>query len=62
MSTLDNRIKKLESVVDPPKIKPMIIYAHMTAAECAQFNKPPTPGNPIMVIVRPISENERQDE
>lgn len=62
MTTLDKRLDKLEAVIDPPKIKPLIIYTHMTAAECAKFNKPPIPGNPLMVIVRPISENERQDE
>lgn len=59
---LEKRLDKLEAVIDPPKIKPLIIYSHMTAAECAKHNKPPTPGNPLMVIVRPISEMGKEDE
>ena len=62
MKTLDKRLDKLEAIVDPKPSEPMIIYAHMTEAECAKYNKPPTKGNPLMVIVRPCTERGKEDE
>jgi hypothetical protein len=50
---LEKRIEKLENVVDPKQLEPLIIYSHMTEAECAKFNTPPVKGNPLMVIVKP---------
>ena len=52
MTTLDKRLEILEAIVDPKPLEPMIIYAHMTEAECAKFNKPATKENPLMLIVR----------
>jgi len=57
MATMAKRVDKLEAVVDPKPLPPMILYCEgMTEAECAKFNKPPTPGNPLMLIVRPAPE------
>mgnify|MGYP001220305232 FL=1 len=57
MTTFEKRLNKLEAVVNPKPLPPMILYCEgMTEAECAKFNKPPTPGNPLMLIVRPVPE------
>jgi hypothetical protein len=57
MTTFEKRLNKLEAVVNPKPLPPMILYCEgMTEAECAKFNKPPTPGNPLMLIVRPAPE------
>ena len=54
MNQLEKRIEKLETVVDPAQLEPMVIYVQgMTEAECAKFNKPPVKGNPLMIVVKP---------
>lgn len=54
MNQLEKRIEKLETVIDPAQLEPLIIYVQgMTEAECAKFNKPATKGNPLMLIVKP---------
>lgn len=62
MKTLDKRLDKLEAIVDPKPLPPIILYCHMTQAECDKFNKPPIPGNPLMFIVRPCTDKEQEDE
>ncbi len=62
MKTLDKRLDKLQAIVDPKPLEPMILYCNMTEAECAKFNKPPTKGNPLILIVRPCTEKEQEDE
>ncbi len=61
MTTLDRRVDKLEAIVDPKPLEPIILYCNMTEAECAKFNERQTPGNPLTFIVRPYPEKE-QDE
>lgn len=61
-TALDKRLDKLEAVVDPKPLEPMIIYAHMTEAECAKYNEPTTKGNPLTFIVRPCTEKGQENE
>lgn len=57
MANIEKRIDKLEAAVEPKALPPMILYCEgLSEAECARLNKPPTPGNPLMLIVRPAPE------
>jgi len=57
MNQLEKRIEKLETVVDPAQLEPMVIYVEgMTEAECAKYNILPTKENPLMLLVKPCPE------
>lgn len=62
MTTLDKRVEKLEAIVNPKPLEPMVIYTHMTEAECEKFNRPATKGNPLMVVVRSCMEKGGQED
>lgn len=51
---LSDRLSKLEAVANPPVIPPLILYCHLTEAECAKFNARRDPiNNPLVFEVRP---------
>ncbi|MHB8092766.1 MAG: hypothetical protein ACYDH8_14390 [Syntrophales bacterium] len=57
MKSILDRLTKLETVVNPPAIEPLILYGHWTAEQCAVLNAKRNPvNNPLFFECRPVAE------